>query len=413
MLCSPLKHSKPCCAKPLQSGSGDVSLETVKVFKILFWNLITFILLLAGVETFFYINQRLQFLPAPQFPRYPVTVKKEDAIQDLGESILIPFPKSRTYAPIEANRNRRRQDAEIEGKPFTFNDYPSHISKSFQVRKFFPNDNSTVYNVQYTFDPYGRREVQNQTNKKPSKFIATFGCSYTFGEGVSTGDEYPSQLASKMNSSWKVYNFGFPGMGPNDTLDGIQKFPLYAEGVEEPEGVFVWVFIPDHMNRFFCPLVCYAPDSRWIWKYKTEYILKENKLEPQGLFAESKRLDRLVYQYLLRTATGEYFGSRNPPQYTQEQYDIFVMALQQISESLPNKKYLKKYLVVYQTFDGLDMMRQSLQKYGFELIDYTQIYNVLVIPHPQILGDTHPTSESYWYLSEIIKNRIERDLKSE
>jgi len=75
------------------------------------------------------------------------------------------------------------------------------------------------------------REVHKKVNiepyhnyknkKKIENSIACFGCSYTYGQGLSEENTWPSMLESKLNVP--VLNFGLPGLGIDSIYNNLLK----------------------------------------------------------------------------------------------------------------------------------------------------------------------------------------------
>ena len=84
----------------------------------------------------------------------------------------------------------------------------------------------TCKEVHKTVDPEPYHDLKNK--KKLKNFVACFGCSFTYGHGVSESNTWPSILESKINIS--VFNFGLSGLGIdgiyNNLLKSLEHFDL-------------------------------------------------------------------------------------------------------------------------------------------------------------------------------------------
>jgi hypothetical protein len=82
---------------------------------------------------------------------------------------------------------------------------------------------SVIYDVKYTINQYGLRQVSTPPNGRPSdesKPIFFFGDSFTFGEGVNDQDTLPQQFS--VLSGLRAVNFGVHGYGPHQILRELE-----------------------------------------------------------------------------------------------------------------------------------------------------------------------------------------------
>lgn len=331
---------------------------------------------------------------------------KVEVVAEFGETVFNEIPSRYIYQPPKEF---------IGYKSFgTFKSYDGNIH-NFEYRKgrevhVTARVNSiltSVFDVKYKFDRYSRRLVENQDHRKAKRAILAFGCSFTFGEGLGQGMDYPSQLAEKMND-WQIYNFGFLGFSTNDVLDVKAKIPNdYLAGIDQEEGVFAWWFIPDHLTRFFCKWNCYHGSNSWM-RTKSEYVMQDGQLIKIGSFEEGIR--RKLYKLLSESAIVKRYGFSQQPQYNESELKTFVHSLDEIVRSLKGKKFLKKYIMIDAYFEEYPLFKKILLEYGFTPIEYFQAYEHLGSRALTIVADGHPSSENAWIMSEVLKNRIYKDL---
>lgn len=97
-------------------------------------------------------------------------------------------------------------------------------------------------------DEFGRRiasPLNQPMNRKMS--VAMFGCSYTFGRGLSDEETLPYFLG-RLQNNFQVFNYGRSNGGPNDMLAWLESQKL-PEQMPKSVGVGVYVFIQDHYYR--------------------------------------------------------------------------------------------------------------------------------------------------------------------
>lgn len=358
-----------------------------------------------------FFDNRPSRLTAPQEKNLRTQTDPKYAYEQFGR---ITFPPPPPEYQDQFDEKLKAYPNQVLNKNYPLGYFSKELRKegNYHISGTINGTDIKVYDVTYKIDKFGRRVVENQNEKiAANKFVLAFGCSFTFGEGLNQGFDYPSQLAKKLDAQWKVYNFGDSGFGPNDVLDHLNSHPAeYLAGVDEPEGVFIWYFLQDHMTRFFCPWICYGPQHRWILP-KTEYDFEDNKLVQKTSFEQSRDPERQIYNFLSKSAIIQKLGYRIYPYYTPRESDIFIKSLEQISNSLKNKRITKKYIVIYSKFSGYTQFKTLLLHYGFEPIEFFRIFDVVQIQNKGIPADGHPTSELNWYLSEVLKDRIQRDFQ--
>ena len=106
---------------------------------------------------------------------------------------------------------------------------------------------ATLYEVTYTIDEFGKRKTPVAAAQSRTKFAAFFGCSFTFGEGLDDDETLPYYFGTEA-PEYVPYNFAFQGGGPFDAMARLDTYDAAAE-IAEREGIAVYVYIDDHVNR--------------------------------------------------------------------------------------------------------------------------------------------------------------------
>lgn len=300
-------------------------------------------------------------------------------------------------------------DESIKYSPYYFT---KRIDNSYEEKVIakIRNTDLVAYNVLYKFDRSRIRHVENQNLKtETNKFIITAGCSYTMGEGLNQGEDYPSQLAKKMNSEWKIYNWGFHG---NSTNAYISQ-PEFSNGGKnipsENNGVFIWLFISEHMKRYFCPVSCYNNGDEWLL-HRNQIQLSDDIFASNGHFIDSSSPYRIMLGHFKKWGFFNYF--RIPEfEYTDQQYLEFAKSINQMTTQT-HKKFLKKYLFIYDNNYNLDLQKlsQKISNEGFTVIDLRPFKDQIPIDQQKIVGDSHPTALMNWQISEIIQQVVRQDM---
>lgn len=79
-----------------------------------------------------------------------------------------------------------------------------------------------------------------------SKYLILFGCSYTFGYGLSDSSAIPYIINENQNR-FQVYNYSVPGYGTQQLYTLFHK-KINSE-IKEEDGVFLYFFLDHHVNR--------------------------------------------------------------------------------------------------------------------------------------------------------------------
>lgn len=314
---------------------------------------------------------------------------------------------SKLYRPIKSDHvHFKIQDHTKDGK-YAANYIESYLKNpgSFRSVARVAGVKAPIYDVVYVLNKNGVRKVEPIRSKKFSKkFIAAFGDSQTFGEGLPQGEDYPSQLQKKLPPSWNTYNFGFHGYGPNSIIYNISKNSPYKKIVEEPSGVFVWLFIPDHMTRFFCYFDCYTPQNNWALQQLREVRKDGSSFVALNSFQSSGSTWRkslfFASQFLDLSILGSF-------KYNEKHYSLFIDALNFIA--LNTSANIEKKIFI---FDGhsSNIDRNGfaglLVRNGFIVVDLQSYLHLVPAGQHSIAGDGHNSAAKNWVISSVLKKIV-------
>lgn len=379
-----------------------------KKLKVLVINIAVFLVLLLFIELFFRISLKYQLLTNTkrsiydtEIPLPPEEVKKKYGVDIFGapanlKTVHDPRIKSFSIAQLDyVTKNRMQNTGELK----------RHAKLCFLP----PNQDICVYSVDYEFNEDGSRKVENQESKKnPQKFVLTLGDSFTFGEGVSNGYEFASQLTKKIGNNWKVYNYGEPGGSLNDFMYKLEHKADYLKNIKEKTGIVIWYVIDEQFERFFCNLYCYELTYDSYVKYKPYYKYNGDGFTYKGTFGESLEPSRLLMQVLGKSEALKYSGLSVMKGHSNEQLDIYAKAFSQVAKEIKARLAVENfYVVVLHAIGSKKYFFEQLKKENtVTVIDFTDIPHKLPnqnLDHP---FDGHPTPEFYWILSEALKNKI-------
>lgn len=279
-----------------------------------------------------------------------------------------------------------------------------------EVRLLPPNESVVVYNVEYKINKHKRREVENQQTKTNARqFVLSLGDSFTFGEGVTTGEDYPSQLAKKLSPDYMVYNFGKPGYGPNDLLFRLQSNVETFNDVKQKEGIAIWYFVYAQLERTACGFRCFLSRNNYYISDKPRYELVGNKPVYLGKFDQTMPLWQHLLPIVAESEALKFGINHFAVDYSENEYKTFVALLKEIKAILEKSKDLRKFYFLNTDDYELDpILYDLLKEAGIETLDLSQV------PKPafkdsRIPYDWHPTATYYWFITEVLKKTIERN----
>ncbi len=105
-------------------------------------------------------------------------------------------------------------------------------------------DGSEVFRAEYTIDARGLRVTPE---RDVASNIVFFGCSFTFGEGVSDELSMPYRVGL-LQQTYQAHNFGFHGYGPHQMLATIESGRM-EQLITLPPRLVIYQMIPDHVSR--------------------------------------------------------------------------------------------------------------------------------------------------------------------
>jgi hypothetical protein len=144
-----------------------------------------------------------------------------------------------------------------------------------------------IYDVFYT-TKNGLRFTPN-SNEKSSKCALFFGGSFTYGEGLNDSSTLPYFFNEFENQKFKIYNYGFPGYGPQQMLSLIENHLIRDTISSYDNKIAVYILIPDHFRRA-------AGYSPWD-QYSLDYEIINGKLVNEGSFS---KLPRMINKFLMK-----------------------------------------------------------------------------------------------------------------
>jgi len=105
-----------------------------------------------------------------------------------------------------------------------------------------------LFDGTYTIGSDGLRLAPPYRKDDLAGTVLFFGCSFTFGEGLSDNETLPYQVGVQSAGGYRTFNFGVQGYSPNQMLSAIED-GIVRRVVDTPPRYAFYVAIPDHVWR--------------------------------------------------------------------------------------------------------------------------------------------------------------------
>src|ERR1035437_435352 len=218
-------------------------------------------------------------------------------------------------------------------------------------------NNKVIYNVSYTIKD-GLRYTPN-SNGESQNCVLFFGCSFTFGEGLSDSATLPFFFNQYSKQQYKVFNYGFHGYGPRQMLANIENRVPKDIQVCKSKKIAIYSFMIDHVSRA-------AGYGSWD-QNGPKYEIIDGSLRKVGTFT---KLPRIIVNQLSRSYIYKrLFCERKPSHYD------FMRTIEIIKKS--NELLLKDSVNLYVfVWDNPGSIVKSFQNDYYYFIDEMKKDNI-------------------------------------
>lgn len=256
-------------------------------------------------------------------------------------------------------------------------------------------ENGTViYHVRYDIDQFGKRITPIKNQEGRNRFLAFFGGSFMFGEGVENHQTLPYYVAQNF-SEISPYNFGFHGDGPLDVMAKVENYD-FSQEMNEKEGDLVYLFIDGHIDRVVGSMRVYSwGDRRPFYRKVGDELLRDgNIVSAQPIRYHLLRW--LAKSHILKALKIYRLGPR-----TERDAEYTAFVIEKFCETF-RKKFPKArcFVVIYPGCQYSESIQTALENQaGIVVLDYSKLFEP-EDPLYQILGDRHPTPLANKVLAE-------------
>lgn len=172
------------------------------------------------------------------------------ANETLAEDPIDRFLKAKSIKDLKAFSTHFGGEHYYWQKPSEFQTDPDlgyRHSSSTIVRHIKRTQKELIYDVQYSFDEFGRRIFPGHSPEGKSSFVILSGCSFTYGNGIDD-DQTLSYFMNSQAQSRFVYNYGIGSSGTHMTL-ALTESDRFKKEIPQDNGTLVYVFIDGHIQR--------------------------------------------------------------------------------------------------------------------------------------------------------------------
>lgn len=259
----------------------------------------------------------------------------------------------------------------------------------------------TIYHVQYRTEAHSLRQTPVDTSGTAPNYALFFGCSMTFGEGVEDTETIPATF-SRQVPAYHAYNFAFSGYGPHQTLARLQRQSPRSY-VPEGQGVAVYTYINDHVNRVIGTLTNFTYNGGNVPYYHHE----GDSLRYGGLMRNARPLRSWLYGKLMQSNILKFFKIGYPFRLSDEDYaltaDVLAESARAYRRQFGNDNF---YVLLYPTTTSVEPMKSLLTQRGVKVLDYSKLFPA-TDPRYAIRFDEHPTPLA----NQVLVARLAKDLK--
>lgn len=274
------------------------------------------------------------------------------------------------------------------------------------ARKVNSQTGKVIYEHAVTIGENGLRATLPFNSLSPDA-ILFFGDSFAYGEGVGDDETLPAQVATLTKGSYRVYNFGLHGYGPQHMLAALEHD--LVDSVIQPTVRFVfYVAIRDHVRRLAgnAPYLRYGP--RYILSDEGEAVSSGWFNRPGtvwGALSAGLKTQLMKSVLLMRV----WFSRVDEPDLR-----LYIAAVKKAAklfgEAYPSAEFRVLFWDIRTDKDEVsiaDRLRQEgIAVYEISPAEYP---GFLVEPDKyQIVGDGHPTAYMYHLVAqEVVRRFIE------
>lgn len=257
-----------------------------------------------------------------------------------------------------------------------------------------------IHDVNYATDAYRRRITPLLDDSAREKFALFFGGSFVFGFGLDGHETLPAHFGNEA-PTYRPYNYGFSGYGPQHMLAKLRETPLRDE-VREETGIAVYVLIEDHVRRAIGSM---RVATSWGGSHP-HYVKEDGVFIRKGNMITGRPLTSLLYGFLSQS---RFLARRNidmPPWRHSGHYrftvELIAAARDTFRDTFESDEF---YVLVYPSTTNMNVFTKHLEELGIEVLDYSSLPNLIGQDH-WFSRDGHPKGATNEAVAKAIAAHI-------
>ena len=260
-----------------------------------------------------------------------------------------------------------------------------------------------IYDVVYTIDSYQRRAIPVDDTAERDRFALFFGGSFVFGEGVNDDQTLPYHLG-RLAPTYRPYNYGFSGYGPQQMLAVLQSDQLDNE-VAESDGLAIYTFIDAHVERAIGSMYVYNAWGDQMPYYALDW---RGNLVRRGNFTTGRPMLSAIYGWLGHSEIAKYFNVNIPGELQDRHYAHAVRIIAEARDTFQARYGGNQFYVVIYPDEGdyFEDMEAHFKAAGLKVLNYDERMQIEKDPELSLTGDGHPTGKAH----EIVAGWIVEDI---
>lgn len=265
------------------------------------------------------------------------------------------------------------------------------------------HDGRIIYDVTYTINGDGWRATPHpEPATARESFVAVFGDSFAFGEGVNDDETLPARLAA-LAPGHRVYNFGVHGYGPQQMLALLESAEV-ERVVKGRRGFAIFLMINSHTDRLVGNM---ATHNAW-GHHMPYYRLEDGRVVRDGNFTSGRPLLAFLFPLLGRSQTLRFFGIDLPSPTSEHAHRLAAKVFDESCREFAARfESLGCAVAISPTDRRAARIVPYLEGTRARALDYSGLYADGAITPYFIEGDGHPSPLGHQALAE----RIVQDLR--
>lgn len=254
--------------------------------------------------------------------------------------------------------------------------------------------------ISFSIDSLSRRQTPDSGAFVRDKYALFWGCSYTYGDGVSDQETMPYYFQT-LAKDYAAENYGYMAYSPLQTLARLQHENIRSQ-IKEKNGFAVYTYINDHIDRTI-------PSTLWVVFQKGLFpSLNHKTMQTDGVFARKNHVLYDCIYWLGNSNLFNYFRIVYPWKHREEHYQLVVNTISKAREEYAgqfgNDRF---YLIIFPGSPLSPEMKEILAQTDIKVFDYSGLFRLEDYTLP--FDSAHPNAQAY----KLVMDRFYEDMKKE